>query len=61
MYRLTVQEFIELISKGLKKPITKKDVFSDEIELSHLKRIDKVFDKGLHYYSRIFKTTMILK
>jgi hypothetical protein len=50
MYRLTVQEFLELISNGLKKPITKEDVFSNEIELSHLKRIDKVFDKGLHYY-----------
>jgi len=50
MYRLTVQEFLGLISKGLKKPITKGDVFSNEIELSHLKRIDKVFEKGLHYY-----------
>ncbi len=50
MYRLTVQEFLGLISNGLKKPITKEDVFSNEIELSHLKRIDKVFEKGLHYY-----------
>jgi Zn-dependent peptidase ImmA (M78 family) len=50
MYRLTVQEFLGLISNGLKKPITKEDVFSKEIELSHLKRIDKVFEKGLHYY-----------
>jgi len=50
MYRLTVQEFLGLISNGLKKPITKEDVFSNDIELSHLKRIDKVFDKGLHYY-----------
>lgn len=50
MYRINVQEFLELISDGLKKPITKEDVFSNEIKLSHLKRIDKVFDKGLHYY-----------
>jgi Zn-dependent peptidase ImmA (M78 family) len=50
MYRLSVQEFLELISVGLKNPITKEDVFSDEIEFSHLKRIDNVFDKGLHYY-----------
>lgn len=50
MYRMTVQDFLELISNGLKKPITKEDVFSNEVELSHLKRIDKVFEKGLHYY-----------
>ena len=50
MYRLTVQEFLELISNGLKKPITKEDIFSKEIEISHLKRIDKVFEKGLHYF-----------
>lgn len=50
MYRLTVQEFLVLISKGLKKTITEEDIFSQEIELSHLKRIDKFFDKGLHYY-----------
>ncbi len=50
MYRMTVQDFLELISNGLKKTISKEDVFSNEIELSHLKRIDKVFEKGLHYY-----------
>lgn len=50
MYRLTVQEFLDLISIGLKNSITKEDVFSNQIELSHLKRIDKVFEKGLHYY-----------
>ncbi|GJM33630.1 MAG: hypothetical protein DHS20C18_26310 [Saprospiraceae bacterium] len=39
-----------MISKGLKNPLTKEDIFSDEIKLSHLKRIDKIFEKGLHYY-----------
>ena len=50
MYRLSIPEFLELISKGLKTPITEEDVFSNEIKLSHLKRIDKLFEKGLHYY-----------
>lgn len=50
MYRLSIQDFLELISDGLKTPITKEDVFTDEIKVSHLKRIDKVFEKGLHYY-----------
>lgn len=50
LYRLTVQDFLDLISNGLKIPITTEDVFSNQIELSHLKRIDKIFGKGLHYY-----------
>lgn len=47
---MTVDELLAIISEGLKKPITKKDILSDEINVSHLKRIDKVFNKGLHYY-----------
>ncbi len=50
MYGLSVQDFLRIISEGLKKPITDKDVFSDRIEVSHLKRIDKIFEKGIHYY-----------
>lgn len=47
---MTVDELLLLISEGLKNPITKSDILSNEINLSHLKRIDKVFNKGLHYY-----------
>ena len=50
MYRLPVKEFLTIISKGLKTPISKEEVFSKEIKVSYLKRIDKVFEKGLHYY-----------
>ena len=50
MYRLSIQDFLDVISKGLKIPIIEKDVFSERIELSHLKRIDKLFEKGIHYY-----------
>jgi len=39
-----------MISDGLTKSITKENIFSDEIKISHLKRIDKVFEKGLPYY-----------
>ena len=38
------------VSEGLNKPLTKGDILSNEIKVSHLKRIDKVFNKGLHYY-----------
>lgn len=50
MYRMDVQDFLQIISDGLKNPITKEDVYGKEIEISYLKRIDKVFEKGLHYY-----------
>ncbi|QTD39393.1 ImmA/IrrE family metallo-endopeptidase [Polaribacter batillariae] len=45
-----VQDFLQKISIGLKNPITKEDVFGKEIQISYLKRIDKIFEKGLHYY-----------
>lgn len=47
---MTIEEFLMLISEGLKKSIRKEDVFGDDIDLRVLKRIDKVFNKGLHYY-----------
>ena len=50
MYKLSVSEFLQKISEGLKTPITEKDVFSERIEVGHLKRIDNIFEKGIHYY-----------
>ncbi|NOU47466.1 MAG: ImmA/IrrE family metallo-endopeptidase [Bacteroidales bacterium] len=47
---MTVDELLLLISEGLKNPLTKDDVLAKEINVSYLKRIDKVFNKGLHYY-----------
>lgn len=38
------------ISKGLSKPLTRNDVFENDIKLAHLKRIDKVFNKGIHFH-----------
>lgn len=50
LYNVSLEEFLVNINEGLKKPITKEEVFSNEIKLSHLKRIDKFFNRGLHYY-----------
>jgi len=50
MYKLSAKEFLSIISNGLKNPITESDIFSERIEISYLKRIDKVFEKGIHYY-----------
>ncbi len=45
---MTVDELLLSISEGLKKPLTKNEILSNEINVSHLKRIDKIFkDKGL--------------
>ena len=50
LYKMTVEDLLPLISVGLKKPISKENIISKEIELGYLKRIDKFFNKGLHYY-----------
>ncbi len=52
---MSVEELLHIINKNpngetLKKPITKEHIFATNIELGHLKRIDKVFNKGIHYY-----------
>lgn len=50
LYKLSKGDFILLINKGKKRPLTEKDLFKSEIKIEHLKRIDKVFNKGLNYY-----------
>lgn len=50
LYKFSLDDFLILISKGLKNPIQAEDILSEKIKLSHLKRIDNVFNKGLHYY-----------
>lgn len=41
---------MDLVSDGLKHKLQWSDVFREEIQISHLKRIDKIFSKGLSYY-----------
>ncbi len=50
LYKMTVEELLVIVSEGLKKKINKEEIFSNDINLSYLKRIDKVFNKGLHFY-----------
>lgn len=50
LYKLEKNDFLLSISKGLKKPLTEEDVFRSEIKISLLKKIDKIFGKGLNYY-----------
>lgn len=50
LLKMSVEELLPLISVGLTKSITKEQILSPSIELGYLKRIDKVFNKGIHYY-----------
>lgn len=50
LFKMTADELLFSINKDLKTPITWADIDSEEIELNYLKRIDKVFKKGLLYY-----------
>jgi Zn-dependent peptidase ImmA (M78 family) len=47
---MTVEDLLLSASEGLNKPLSKDYILSNEINVSHLKRVDKVFNKGLHYY-----------
>jgi Zn-dependent peptidase ImmA (M78 family) len=50
LYKISVEDLIAIISVGLKKPIAKEELNANEIKLSYLKRIDALFNKGLHFY-----------
>ncbi|HRP03049.1 MAG TPA: hypothetical protein PLE30_10430 [Candidatus Kapabacteria bacterium] len=41
---MTVEDLLLSVSEGLKKPLTQDDILSNEINVTHLKRIDKVFN-----------------
>lgn len=50
LYRLSINELLDIISEGLKKPITREELYSEKIKVSTLKKIDNIFNKGLNYY-----------
>ena len=47
---MTEADLLSKINVGRKKLLTNSDILGDEIKLSHLKKIDKIFQKGLSYY-----------
>ena len=50
LYKLKKDDFLSRLSEGLKTPYEEDDVFKSEIKISLLKKIDKIFSKGLNYY-----------
>lgn len=47
---MTADDLIVVLNEGKKKTIGRNEIFVKDINLSYLKRIDKIFGKGLHYY-----------
>jgi Zn-dependent peptidase ImmA (M78 family) len=50
LYGVSKDELLLKINVGLKNLLTENDIFTNEIKISHLKKIDKIFNKGLGYY-----------
>jgi Zn-dependent peptidase ImmA (M78 family) len=50
LYNIREWELLNLISEGLKNPLQHEDIFTTSIQINYLKRIDKIFEKGLSYY-----------
>jgi Zn-dependent peptidase ImmA (M78 family) len=50
IFNLTKDDFISMLSKGLKKNLTDKDILASNIKLSVLKKMDKIFEKGINFY-----------
>ena len=50
LYSLSKEDFLFLLNKNRKRPLAEKDIFKSEIKIDLLKKIDKVFSKGLNYY-----------
>ncbi|HJX50943.1 MAG TPA: ImmA/IrrE family metallo-endopeptidase [Candidatus Nanoarchaeia archaeon] len=50
LYSLSKEDFLFLLNKSRKRPLVEKDIFKSEIKIDLLKKIDKVFNKGLNYY-----------
>lgn len=42
--------YLNGLTRELKTPISERDIFTNEIKISNLKKVDKLFGKGLNYY-----------
>ena len=50
LYGMKEGDLLTILNDGLKRKYTCEQVFTHEIDLKVLKKIDKVFNKGLNYY-----------
>ncbi len=50
LYRLSREDLLLQLNVKRKNPITEDDIFRSEIQLSYLKALDTIFNKGINYY-----------
>lgn len=50
LFGLSEIEFMSMLNSGYKRELSREEVFTNEIPLPLLKRIDKIFNKGIYYY-----------
>ena len=50
LYQMKEEELLEILNESRTQLIKKEDLFSNEIKLSLLKKIDKIFNKGISFY-----------
>lgn len=50
LYGLSKDDLLRNLNKDIKKKLSENEVFTENIKISILKKIDKLFKKGLSYY-----------
>lgn len=50
LYGLSKEDLLRNLNKNRKKGFSEKEVFTENIKISILKKIDELFKKGLSYY-----------
>lgn len=50
LFGLSEVELMSMLNSGHKRELSREEVFTTEMPLSLLKRIDKIFNKGIYYY-----------
>lgn len=50
LFSMSKDELLSFLNEGRKKLITLEDIYGEEIKISLLKKIDKIFHKGLSFY-----------
>jgi Zn-dependent peptidase ImmA (M78 family) len=49
-FRLSRVDLLAMLNEGRKRLLSEEDLFGEEIKLSHLKKVDDIFKKGLAFY-----------
>ena len=50
LFNLSEEVFLSMLNSGHKRALNREEVFTNGISMALLKRIDKIFNKGIYYY-----------